>query len=158
MRARWACQERLATLLAAQPPLAGLSPSAVPPTDRGAAAEYVFCTDSDGDLVDGPLVSGRQINDDVFSVTVEVDTKRGGTHAECMSRLAELVGAVYDTVADGQVDGLALVDWGVEDDWEVHEVSIGNVRSGPRTADEGFPYATASIDVVFEVRYFGGNR
>ncbi len=156
MRARWACQERLAEVLAAHPLLATLSPTAVPPTDRGAAAEYVFCTDTDGELVDGPLVSGRQINDDVFSVNVEIDTKRGSTHADCMSRLAELLGALYDAVADGEVDGTPLVDWGVEGDWEVHEVSVGNVTSGPRTADEGFPYATATVAVEFEVRYFGG--
>lgn len=158
MRARWACQERLAGLLAAQPLLAGAFVSPLPPTDRDLSSEYVFCSDTEGDLVGGPFVAGRQVNDDVFTVTLEVDTKRGDSETACMSRLAELVGAVYDTVADGQVDGLALVDWGVEDDWEVHEVSFGNVRSVPRNADEGFFYATALIGVVFEVRYFGGNR
>lgn len=156
MKARWLVQERLAECLAAHPMLAGLNPSAVPRPASG-APEHLFCVGTDGDFAPGPNVAGRQINDDVFTVNVRVVTKRGGTHAKVQARLAEIVGAVYDVVADGEIDGIPLVDWGVDGDWEVHEVAPGSMSTTPAVdQDNEFPYAQADLGIDFEVRYFGG--
>ena len=159
MKARWPVQQRLAVLLQRHPTLAGVKVTPSPPTQMTSAAEHVFCVGTTGSLTAGPLVSGRQINDDEFTVDVRVITRKGGDMDGVQSRLATLCGAVYDVIADGEVDGLPLVDWGVEDDWEVHEVSEGEVTIEPQLdPQENFPYATALIGVDVEVRYFGGNR
>lgn len=159
MRARWPVRKRLAELLERSPLLAGVTVSPVPPNDLSVSSEHIWCAEASGEFVAGPNVAGRQVNEDVFTVTVRVLTKRGETHDECMSRLGELVGAVYDVIADGEVDGLALVDWGVDDDWECQEVTPGPFTDAPGTdKDKKFPFASAEVGVDFEVRYFGGNR
>lgn len=158
MKARWPCQERLAECLAAHPMLAALNPSPVP-RPASAGPEHVFCIGTEGAIVAGPNVAGRQMNDDEFTVNVRVITKRGGTFAKTQERLAELIGAIYDVVADGGIDGIPLVDWGVADDWEVHEVTPGSVTTSPLVdQDNEFPYAQADLGIDFEVRHYGGNR
>lgn len=159
MKSRWPVQKRLADVIARHPILAGAKVTAAPPPEMQATSEHVFCVGSEGALSGVTFYGGRQIKDDAYTITVRVITRKGdGTIDSCMSRASEIAGAIYDVIADGAYDGLTLVDWGVEDDWEVHEVSPGEASLQPQQdPQEKFFYAVADIGVDFEVRHAGGN-
>lgn len=153
MKARWPVRKRLAAVLAQAPGLSTVSVTTTAPMDPSVSAEHVWCSDASGSIQPGPYVSGRQENDDEFTVTIRVLTRRGRTHDECMERVSEIVSAIYDAIADGT----DLIDFGVDGDWRVHECNAGESSDSPGTDQaEGFPFATAEVGVDFEVRYLGG--
>lgn len=156
MKARWPVRKRLAAVLAQAEGLATTRVSVTPPTALRVGAEHIWCSTASGPIVTGPSASGRQINDDEFTVTVGVLTRRGRDHDECMERVSEICSAIYDAVADGTNQ---LLGWGVDGDWEVHEFTVGSAIDGPGTdPTEQFPFASAEIQIDFEVRYWGGNQ
>lgn len=159
MRADWPIRLRLVDCLKSHPLLAGCSITSTPPMDLSTTSEHLWVDATSGDTLIGPNVTGRQINDTEFTLTLRALTKKGGTHERCMARMAEILGAVYDVIADGERDGLPLVDWGVDGDWDCHEVTPGSYESTPGTdTQDGSAFASGEVDVDFEVRYFGGNQ
>lgn len=152
MSARWACSKKLAEILSDDPVLAVGTVLPTPPGDKQRDNEYVFVTGTEGSFIAGPSAGNtRLINDDEFTINLELMTRHRGTLDDCMARIEEMAAAVYRLVsASGNLDALET------EDWSVTEARPGALSMTPYQDPEG-PWAYATLGVDVEVRHYGGN-